>query len=142
MGVIVTFDYQQFITRYPEFAYLSEPLIMEYYLEATIFHRNDGGGPVRDPTAQLVYLNMMTAHIAALNAPTAAGGAASNLVGRISTASEGSVSVGTENPYPPGAPSWYQQTKYGSAYWNATKPYRTARYIRGWVRNFNPWPIQ
>jgi len=142
MGVIVSFDYQAWITRYPEFAYLSEPLVMEYYQEAIIFHRNDGGGPVRDPAAQLVYINMMVAHIAALNAPTANGAAASNLVGRISTASEGSVSVGTENPYPPGSASWYQQTKYGSAYWNATKPYRTARYIRCWVRNFNTCPNQ
>ena len=49
---------------------------------------------------------------------------------------QGSVNASFDNSYPPGTVSWYQQTKYGSDYWNATKAYRTARY-RAFVRPDN-----
>lgn len=135
----VTFDYAKWIARYPEFADpggsqpVSQATAQEYFNEATLYLNNDGQGPVRNATYQLMYLNMLTAHIAALNAPPATGGAASTLVGRISSATEGSVSVSTENSYASGTVQWYQQTKYGSAFWAAMLPYRQWRY--------NPGPV-
>lgn len=140
MGAIVAFDYNSFISQYPEFAYIQAPQVETYWNIATIYCRVDGGGPV--PTAALVtsLANMLTAHIAYLFAPSPSGIPNSTIVGRISNASEGSVSVGVENQYPPGTPQWYQQSKYGSLYWAATAPYRTMRYIPSPMRIFNPWP--
>lgn len=137
MGVVVNFDYNAWVTRYPEFASpggsqpVASPLATLYFNEATMYQTNNGEGPVRDSNTQLTLLNMLTAHIASLNAPPGTGGIASPLVGRINSASEGSVSVGSENQYPPGTPQWFQQTKYGAAWWAATAQFRTMRYRPG-----------
>jgi hypothetical protein len=62
-----------------------------------------------------------------------------NLVGRLNTATEGSVSVGTEMPgNMPASSAWWTQTKYGFLWWQMTKPYRTMRYIPGPQRYFGP----
>lgn len=129
----VTFDYAVWVARYPEFAAVSELQALGYFQEAGLYCANEACNPAF--TVLPTLLNMLTAHIAWLNAPrdaagnpASAGQPASSLVGRINSASEGSVSVQTENQYDPGTPQWYQQTKYGSAYWAATAQFRTARY--------------
>ena len=139
MGVAVTFSYSQWIARYPEFdpnntasvQPVNSTLAQEYFNEATLYQSNNGASPVCDAATASLLLNMLTAHIAFLNAANLSGTAAPNIVGRISNASEGSVSVGTDNQYPPGSPQWFQQTKYGAAWWQATAQYRTWRGIRG-----------
>lgn len=61
------------------------------------------------------------------------------IVGRIASATEGSVSVAAEYDAPPNASqAWLIQTKYGAEYWSATAKYRTARYVPN--RNTNPTP--
>jgi len=128
MGVAITFNPVQFVVRYPEFSYLANtPQLQEYFTEATMYHRNDGGGPVKDGTQQTLLLNMLTAHIAKLNAPLASGQTAPDTVGRVSNASEGSVSVALEMSSSELA-QWFNQTKYGAAYWAATRPFRTFRW--------------
>lgn len=140
MGVVVQFDYQTWAARYPEFdqAVVTQPVAQSLFGEASIYNANDGGGPVTDSTLQLTLLNMLTAHLAFLyfgtRATTDAEGPAAEggdgpLVGRVSSASEGSVSVQTQNDYPPGTVQWFQQTKYGASWWAATAPYRTMRYL-------------
>jgi len=110
-----------------------------YFNQATLFLRNDGGGRVCDPTIQAMLLNMVVAHIAWLNYPLSQnGGASSPLVGRINSASEGSVSISSENNFPPGTVQWWQQTKYGAAFWAATAAYRTGFYTRAPQRTFGP----
>lgn len=128
MGASVTFDYQLWIHRYPEFKAVAECDAQAYFDEATLFHRNDGGGPVCDATQQLQLLNMLTAHIAKLYA-TVGGVAPSGLVGRITDATEGSVSASVDKfANMSQAAQWYLQTPYGFAYWRATAAYRTAHY--------------
>lgn len=142
MGVTVTFDYTTWSARFPEFsATVTEATATTLFAEATIYHRNDGSGPVKDPNQQSILLNYVTAHLAQLYFPieTPSGGTPSQLVGRISNAGQGSVSVGTQNDYPPGTPQWWQQTKYGSSYWAATAGYRTFKYRRGCARIFDPY---
>lgn len=138
MGVIVQFDYAKWVARYPEFAGVSQPTAQVYFDEGTIYFANDGRGPVTDATQQLTLLNMVTAHIAYLNAPEAQGGSGSPLVGRITTASEGSVSVGVDTNGPVGSAWWFMQSKYGANFWQATMPFRQMRYRAGFGRNFNP----
>jgi hypothetical protein len=84
---------------------------------------------------------MVTAHIAALNAPIG-GQPSSPLVGRINNATEGTISVQTQMDYPAGSAQWFVQTKYGAAYWAATAGFRTMRYLGPGqqARGANRWP--
>lgn len=141
LSPIVIFNYNNWIAIFPQFSYLSEPQAQAYFDLATSYCRNDGFGPICSLTLKTNMLNFLTAHIAQLFAPTSGGAAPSNLVGRINSASEGSVSVGAEFPASPSA-SWYLQTPFGAAYWQLLLPFRTMRYIPGPTRNFQPWPFQ
>jgi hypothetical protein len=56
-------------------------------------------------------------------------------VGRVSSASEGSVSASFDYGTPtPGSGAWFQQSQYGAAFWQATSSLRGMQYIRGWTR--------
>ncbi len=80
---------------------------------------------------------MLTAHIAQLSGwPAAAGGggAGSGLVGPITSASEGSVSVSVTPLAGANASAmqaWLSQTQYGAAYYAFTAAYRMARWYPG-----------
>ena len=130
----VTFNYSAWVARYPEFSAVSGPLAQAYFDEASLYFANCGW-TASLPSAPTL-LNMLTAHIAWLYAPRDANGNPSStgqiappLTGRISTASEGSVSVTTELTAS-GSPSeaFFTQTKYGFSFWQATAQYRTFRY--------------
>ncbi len=149
IGDIVTFSYATWILRYPEFtSSVSSPLAQLYFNEACLYCDNGATGLIPNvaPAYQrATFLNMLTAHIAALNAAvpnpqnTTQSTPASPLVGRISNASEGSVSIAVQNDFPPGTVQWYQSTKYGAAYWAASASYRTMAYVPGCVPAPNPW---
>lgn len=138
---IVSFNYDNWIALFPQFSYITAPQATALFNAATNYCRNDGGGPVCSPTQKTFLLNLLVAHLAQLFAPAANGQAASTLVGRISNASEGSVSVSSDYPSNPSS-AWYTQTQYGAAYWEATKPFRSMRYIAGPNRLQQPWPFQ
>lgn len=129
MGIVV-FDPARFKARYPEFTVTSNPVLEDYFTEATIYLDNTDCSRVQDIAQRTMLLNMIVAHIAAMNGCGAGGGGSSSLVGRISSATEGSVSVDTEFATPTnGTEAWFYQTKYGTAYWAATARYRTAIYL-------------
>lgn len=127
---VVTFDPIAFVQRYPEFAMVSAPLLSSYFSEATLYLSNTPASRVSDLGQRSVLLNMLVAHIAALYAGVN-GDSPSPLVGRINTASEGSVSVAADMGGVPGTAAWFMQTKYGASYWQATARYRTMRYVPG-----------
>lgn len=141
MGAQVGFDYKMWVTRYPEFAgVVSADLAALYFQEATDVQPNDGRGPVTDAGTQLRMLNMLVAHIAKLNLKAVDGSQANPLVGRINSASEGSVSVQTDYKAPTGdLESWALQTTYGAQWWAMTASYRTMNYRTRPSRNMNPW---
>ena len=129
MGVAV-FDYDRWSARYPVLAAnVRQPLAEEYFAEAGIYLDNTDGSPVADVSVRLVLLNMLVAHIAAING--AAAGGAGGLVGRISQVTEGSVTIASDLQTKPGTEQWYAQTAPGLSYWTATAPYRTAQYVPG-----------
>jgi hypothetical protein len=112
-----------------------------YFNEAQLYCDNTPTSLIRDasPGGQReMMLNMVTSHIAALNAPIG-GQPSSPLVGRISNAAQGSVSVATQNDYPPGTVQWFQQTKYGAAFWAATAQFRTMHYVPGRIPGVDPY---
>lgn len=126
---VAVFDYSTWAARYPELATsVDAALGGAYFAEAGLYLDNTDYSRVQDVGIRGVLLNMLTAHIAALSGATAAG--AQGLVGRISSVSEGSVSISTELQTPGGA-AWFAQTKYGLMYWQATAQYRTMQYRPG-----------
>jgi hypothetical protein len=139
MNGVVSFDYSAWALRYPELATsVPQPLAQQYFWEAQLYCDNSPGSIIQDVCLRTVLLNMVTAHIAALNAPLN-GEASSPLVGRISNATEGSVSVGTQLDMPAGSAQWYSQTKHGLAFWQATVQFRSMRYVPGPMPIANPW---
>jgi hypothetical protein len=140
MEGIVTFSYATWALRYAELAAtVEEPLAQLYFNEACLYCDNTATSPIQDATVsgqRELILNMATAHIAALNAPI--GGMPSpQVVGRITSATQGSVSVQLQNDHPPGSVQWWQQTKYGAAFWMATARYRAFRYVSKQRRNMD-----
>lgn len=124
----VTFNYAVWVARYPEFSSVSQDLAQSYFDEAGLYCENTTDNRAFCLGILPTLLNMLTAHIAAMNSGIN-GQPASPIVGRISGATEGSVSVQAEYDSS-GSPSeaWYTQTKYGAAYWAATASFRTAIY--------------
>lgn len=127
---VVTFDYGAWAARYPELAqYVSPTQAAAFFAEAGMYCDNTDLSPVTNLTSRAVLLNMLVAHIAALNVPL--GAPSSPLVGRISSATEGSVNVSAELNLPAGSSQWFAQTKYGVAFWQASAKYRMFRYVNG-----------
>ena len=136
MDGVVTFDYSTWALRYASLAAtVSQPLAQAYFDEACLYVNNTPGSLVKELPTRALILNMIVAHIAALNARNATAG----LVGRISSATEGSVTVQTQFDAPAGSAQWWVQTPYGAAAWQALAPYRTMRYRPGHQRSMQPW---
>jgi hypothetical protein len=125
---IVAFDVDRFRARYGEFASVPDATLGDLFSEATLCLSNAESSVVTDLAQRATLLNMLVAHIAVLNYG-ANGQAPSGLVGRISQAAEGSVSVSAEMGPPSGTSAWFLQTRYGAAFWQATAAFRTFRYV-------------
>lgn len=132
MGVIVAFNWSTWAVRFPELAAsLTPDQASSYFDEAGLYQANDGSGPICDATQQLMLLNLLTAHIAYLYRRQA-GALQSALVGRISDATQGSVSVSVDMGDPHSDfQAWLNSSPYGASYWIATRQFRTFRYRRG-----------
>ena len=145
----VVFDYAYWISMYPEFAATVNPAQgQNYFNQAALVCDNSVCSPITDgsPTgSRATILYLLTAHVAALFAPQIVNGQSqgpSPLVGRITNASEGSVSVAAEMPNQPMSAAWFQQTRYGAMAWAALAPYRTFRYARAprrYLGTAYPW---
>jgi len=141
---VVAFDWGFFQGAYPELSSsVTSQQAQGYFNRATMLCDNTPMSPICDSSVggqRYTLLHLLTAHITALNAPLN-GSPSSPLVGRISNATEGSVSVQADmGNNQPRAAAWYQQTKYGAEYWAATAQYRTMRYARHTPREIEPYP--
>lgn len=126
---IVTFDPAAFKARYPEFAAVANPTLAACFDEAGLYLSNSDNSPVQNLTRRATLLNMLTAHVAYIGGLLSADGMP-RPVGRVSQASEGSVSAAFEGvPPTPGSGAWFQQSQYGAAFWQATSSLRGMRYI-------------
>jgi hypothetical protein len=128
---IVTFDPVAWAQAYPDLARsVTSEQSQAYFVVAETLLSNQPNSVVVNTKTRAALFNMLVAHIAQLFAPQN-GEPARQTVGRVSSASEGSVSVSLDfSNQPPGA-AWYNQTPYGALYWIATTPYRLARYRPG-----------
>jgi hypothetical protein len=137
---IVQFDYAGWALRYPELASVSGPTAQLYFDDASLYLNNSACSTVQDPARRLQLLNMITAHLVKLFA-TVNGQAASPLVGRISSATEGTVTVQTDIGNQPASAEFWAQTPYGFAFWQATARYRRMRYVPGPPAQYNGAPV-
>lgn len=129
MGVAV-FDYSVWSILYPTLApKVPQPVAAAYFSQAGLYLNNTDDSIVSDVGARTQLFYLLVSHIAALNGATPASEA--GLVGRISEASQGSVTIKTDLSASPGSEQWYVQTPWGFQYWEATAQYRNAQYIPG-----------
>ena len=122
---VVIFDPVAFKLAYPAFANVADSLLQSCFDEAGLYLSNNDCSPVQDLDKRKTLLWMLTAHCALLR------GALNNgvplPVGRTSSATEGSVSIGSEYAAP-GTAAWFTQTQYGAAFWQATLYLRSFNY--------------
>lgn len=127
---IVVFDPAAFKVAYPEFTALSDARCTAMFTiaEQGILDNTDNS-PVMalDYRTQLFYL--LVAHLLTLFAVNADG--SERPVGRVDSATEGTVSVGFAYELPAGSAMapWFNQTKYGALYWMMTAQFRSLRYV-------------
>lgn len=128
MTGVVTFDAARFKLRYPVFAAVDDDLLQMFFDETPSYLNNTASSHVCNLIERATLLNMLTAHIAQLN--NAAGSGKPGMVGRIASATEGTVSASAAySDHVTGTMAWYIQTPYGASYWAATAKYRTMKYV-------------
>lgn len=139
---VVSYDDADFKGLFPEFSNCTQQQGQSWFLRAGALCANAASNPlVRQGGGtywmlqQALYL--LTAHIGYLDAPrdqngnpTGQGGSVSQIVGRITSASQGSVSVSADmKSGGTFSEAYYMQTKYGADYWELTKAIRTFQYF-------------
>jgi len=120
---VVVFDPAAFKSRYPAFDDVDDGLLGLYFSEATLYLNNTNASVVVDIPTRTILLYMLTAHIAFLAQRDA------GMVGRVNTATEGSISVGSEFAPLLGSQAWFAQSQYGAAFWQATLRFREFMYV-------------
>lgn len=130
---VVDFDYALWSQAYPNLAAKADaPLAGMFFSRACGFLDNTPASRVSDLTQRRDLLFLLTAHIAKLNQLAAAAGDGPGIVGRITDATQGSVSVSADLGLAPSTSAmqaWLTQTPYGVDYWAATAFLRTAVYV-------------
>ena len=117
----------QFREDYPEFACLGDNVITACWKQAELYCCNTCHAIIPSHhRAELLY--MLVAHIATLRFGVNGHGP-TGLVGTISNAKEGSVSVSTNFGKIKSNQQWFVQTQYGAMFWEATKQYRCGFYV-------------
>lgn len=141
---IVAFDPAAFKADFPAFSTISDPALQLNFNLATLQLDNSIYSVVQDVGIRTALLNLLVAHITALlNGVN--GQPASGAVGRVSQATQGSVSAGLAYTTKSEAAAYYSQTPWGAQFWQSTVTYRTARYVSGYPTgreggSWNAWP--
>lgn len=123
---VVVLDTNRFRASYPEFKNLTDFQIENAFYEATIRLNNTEKSPVKDLQRREFLLYLAMAHICALNNQIATGNGS---VGRLGSATQGSVSVSLDYGSSSSASKWWEQTPYGAKYWSLIKQYLTATIV-------------
>lgn len=137
---VVVFDYTGWSTRFAALAAnVGQAQALACFAQATLYLPNTPTSPVRNVDRRALLLDLLVAHIATLDLPQEQGGQG-GLVGRVASASRGSVSVTTDYAHQPERAAWFAQTQYGAAFWAATRGLRQARYVPGGPQVPRIWP--
>ena len=150
MGIVV-FVPADFKTAYPEFATVTDARCTAMFtMAAASMLDNTDNAPVMDLPYRTQLFFLLVAHLLSIFGAGTAGssGANGNPVGRLDSATEGTVSSGFAYELPAGSAmaAWYNQTPYGALYWMMTAQFRSMQYYvagdsgLGEARNFGGYP--
>lgn len=122
-GAVVELDAELFRELYPDHATATDAKIGHWFELACLLigNRPGSGIPYNPPnvTTRKTILYVLMCHLAALEAR-------GDIVGRATSASQGSVSVQLASGLDGGRQaSWWQQTQCGAIAWQMLAPYRT-----------------
>jgi hypothetical protein len=122
---VVEFDVEEWRELYPGFALVADGLLERDFVFAEVLLKNTCCSRVVAANKRQTLLYLLVAHIASLFdlKPTPAP------VGRLSEATEGSVSVGFDFGTITPNEAWYAQTQFGAMYWAMTAGFRTFVYV-------------
>lgn len=133
---VVTFVPADFKAAWPEFMGVPDARCTSMFsIASTTILDNTDNSPVMDADARLNLFYLLVGHLLVLyggNPTVRADGTLNNTPpGRISSATQGSVSTSFELQMPQGSAlaAWYNQTQYGSMYWMATAQWRRLTYL-------------
>lgn len=130
---IVVLDIAKFRAMFPEYSNVTDIALQFLFDQSTDYLNNTEYSLVIDATKRERLLYLLMAHLAYVRYGDSKGNGGSGLVGRLSSASEGSVSVSSDAGQIEFRYMWYTQSQHGMDYWQATKPYRMANYYPGSV---------
>lgn len=133
MSGVVIFDPAEFRALYPAVK-ATDAQLFEYFAIAETFLDNTPCSLVKDVAQRKRLLYLLVAHIASLMGMAEDG---NPIVGRMSSATEGTVSVSFDYGTMGNNERWYLQTPWGAMYWQLTKKYRSAVYRMG----IRPMPV-
>lgn len=127
---VVVFDPAQFKLAFPEFALVPDArLSLLFNMVGLTILDNSDGSIVVDPLRRSPMLDLLVAHMLTLFGWVRADGSVvpgTGAVGRVASATEGTVSTSLEYCVPSSASeAWFNQTPYGAMYWMMTAPYRS-----------------
>lgn len=135
---VVEFDFAAWAAAYPALAKDLTPSQAQGYFDlACLSLNNTPASLVRDLNERRMLLWLLVAHQAQLGAN---GSTSGGMVGHVSSASRGSVSVSSDTSGLPKDAGWFGQTQYGLTYWQATVKYRQMRMIPGRPHPARIWP--
>jgi hypothetical protein len=124
---IVVFDATEFLASYPAFSLVPTAALQVNFGLACLQLQNTCCSVVQDAPTRQGLLYLLTAHITALlNGVN--GEMPQGVVGRVSGATEGAVSVQTDFVTKDEAAAFYAQTQWGALYWKSTAQFRAAKY--------------
>ena len=131
---VVQFDNAEFIAAWPEFTGIPSGKNQNAFNLATLLLNNSCGSIVCDANVRMTLLYILTAHVGFLVNGTNDGAGNVNppyqVVGRLASATEGTVTAATEYSSEVGqSEAFYIQSKYGAMFWQMTAQYRTMHYI-------------
>lgn len=94
---------------------------------------------IADVDQKLAIWQLAVSHLVELRLPSGGSPASQGLLGRISSAGEGSANVSLDvGPIKTPTQAWFMQTRYGFMLWPLLGQYRMFRYISGPART---WPL-
>lgn len=124
---VVRFVPSDFRESFPEFESVADPRLQLQFNNATLLLNNSCGSYVCDAALREHLLNLLTAHLAALF-DGVNGQPPSGAVGRVSRATEGSVTAELDFSAT-NTEAFYVQTQWGALYWAATARFRSFVYV-------------
>ena len=122
----VVFDPAEFRALYPTLAHFTDTQLNFYFAKAELKVDNSESSCIPGHIRKIL-LYLLVAHFAELQARVEEGN--SGLVGRISSATEGSVGASVAYDVKGDQAQWYSQTPYGAEFWAMSAPYRSMVYV-------------